>query len=80
MVAPTFHPMRNAEDRKLQSYFTLSISGLAPNIILIEKKRLSTDSFVSDDPRVYEPVYYEKLVAKEYYASQKRECRLTCIF
>ena len=30
--------MRNADDRILQSYFTLSISGLAQNIILIEKK------------------------------------------
>ena len=38
-----------------------------PNIILIEKK-LSTDSFVSDDPCVYEPVCYEMMVGKEYYA------------
>ena len=36
-------------------------------MILIEKK-LSTYSFVSDDPLVYEPVYYEMLVGKEYYA------------
>ena len=32
-----------------------------PNIILIEKK-LSTDSFVSDDPCVFEPVRYEMMV------------------
>ena len=38
-----------------------------PNMILIEKK-LSTDSFVSDDPRVYEPACYEILVGKVYYA------------
>ena len=31
------------------------------------RKKISTDSFVSDDPRVYEPVCYEMLVAKEYY-------------
>ena len=34
------------------------------------KKKLFTDSFVSDDPRVYEPVCYEMLVAKEYYAAK----------
>ena len=34
------------------------------------KKKLSTDSFVSDDPRVYEPACYEMLVGKEYYATQ----------
>ena len=38
-----------------------------PNLILIEKKR-SIDSFVSDDPWVYEPVCYQMMVGKEYYA------------
>ena len=28
------------------------------------------DSFVSDDPRVYEPACYEMLFGKEYYANQ----------
>ena len=41
-----------------------------PSIILIEKKKWSTDSFVSDDPCVYEPVYYEMLVGKIYYADK----------
>ena len=31
-------------------------------------KKLSTDLFVSDDPCVYEPVCYEMMVGKEYYA------------
>ena len=31
-------------------------------------KKLSTYSFASDDPCVYEPVCYEMLVGKEYYA------------
>ena len=48
-------------------YKVMSISWLAPNIIVIEKN-WSTDSFVSDDPRVYERVCYEMLVGKEYYA------------
>ena len=56
-------------DCKQQSYVTSSISWLAPNIILIEKKNWSTDSFVSDDPLVYEPVCYEMVVGKEYYAN-----------
>ena len=43
----------------------LLISFFASNIISIEKKK-STDSFVSDDPRVYEPACYEMLVATEY--------------
>ena len=42
-----------------------------PNIILIEKKK-STDSFVSDDPCVYEPACYEMLVGKVYYAIGRR--------
>ena len=40
-----------------------------PNIILIDKKKLSTDSFVSDDPCVYEPVCHEIMVGKVYYAN-----------
>ena len=32
------------------------------------RKAKFCQSFVSDDPRVYEPVFYEILVAKEYYA------------
>ena len=41
-----------------------------PNIILIEKKKLSTDSYVSGDPCVYEPFCYELMVGKVYYAIQ----------
>ena len=37
-VSPKFRPTRNDEDLKLQSYVTSSISWLAPNIIVIEKK------------------------------------------
>ena len=36
----------------------------------MEEKKLSTDSFVNDDPRVYEPVCYEMLVAREKYAPE----------
>ena len=32
------------------------------------KKKWSTDTFVSDDPFVYEPVWYEMMVGKVYYA------------
>ena len=39
-VSPKFRPTRNAEDRKLQSYVTLSTVWLAPNKILIEKKMI----------------------------------------
>ena len=66
-VSPKFRHTRNAKDRKLQSYVTSSISWLAPNIILIEKK-ISTYSYASDDPCVYEPVFYEMMVGKVYYA------------
>ena len=36
-------------------------------------KKLSTDSFVSDDPRVYKPVSYEMLVANNYLQQLCRE-------
>ena len=72
-VPPKFRPTRNEKkDRKLQSYVTSSILWLAPNIILIEKIKKSADLYVSDDPRVYEPVCYEMLVGKGYYAKQRR--------
>ena len=63
-----FRPTRKDEDRKLQSYVTSSISWLAPNIILIEKKMIYRFICKWWPPRVYEQVCYEMLVAKEYYA------------
>ena len=62
---------RISRDRKtctLRIYVILLISSFSLNIISIEEKKLSTDLFVSDDPRVYKPVRYEMLVDKEYYA------------
>ena len=52
---------RNKKICTLRNYAILLISCFASNIILIEKKKWSTDSFVSDDPRVYEPVCYETI-------------------
>ena len=38
------------------------------------RKKSSTDSFVSDDPRVYEPACYEMMVGKVYYALAWSDC------
>ena len=62
-----FRISRNRKTCTLRNYVILVIWCFASNIISIEEKKSSTDSFVSDDPRVYEPVCYEMLVGKEYY-------------
>ena len=64
----TFCISRNRKTCTLRNYVILLISCFASNKFWMMKKKLSTDSFVNDDPRVYEPVCYEILVGKEYYA------------
>ena len=59
---------RNRKTFTLRIYVILLISSFSLSIISIEEKKWSTDSFVSNDPRVYETVCYEMLVGKEYYA------------
>ena len=64
------------ENCTLRNYVILLISCFASNI----KKKWSTDWFESDDPRVYEPVCYEMLIAKEYYAQMFPVNDATCVW
>ena len=70
-ISQTFGKILSFRNRKtctLRIYVILLISCFSSNIISIEERKWSTDSFVSDDPLLYEQVCYEMLVGKEYYA------------
>ena len=62
----------NSKSSTLRNYVILLVLCFVSNIISFEEKNLSTDSFVMDDPLVYEPVCCDMLVAKEYYAKDFR--------